>query len=268
MIRIIHTLGGCGGTLLSRCIGVLPGVALLSEINPASVKLFPEFDPLCQDRKWFQLLDPAEADQFSTIDLGIARNFQELIEVFHTRAVAASRHLVLRDYSYVNFIGVPFIPDPPCRLILRTALPNAISTASVAFIRHPVDQWVSLSKHAEVKAVLTPAIFCDAYAAFLRELGAEQVYKYEDFVQNPHGVLRAICHDLALPFDPSFIHRFHRFNWVTGDMTRHGDQSISAPVRMNLPTAVIAQFDASKSFEYVLRATSYVRPVMVQYPAW
>src|SRR5438045_9777481 len=37
MIRIIHTIGGCGGTLLSRCIGVLPNVALLSEINPCAV---------------------------------------------------------------------------------------------------------------------------------------------------------------------------------------------------------------------------------------
>jgi hypothetical protein len=49
MIHIVHTLGGCGGTLLSRCIGVLPGVVLLSEINPASVKLFSQFDPLYQD---------------------------------------------------------------------------------------------------------------------------------------------------------------------------------------------------------------------------
>ena len=47
MIHIIHSLGGCGGTVLSRCIGVLPDVALLSEINPGSVKLFSHISIRC-----------------------------------------------------------------------------------------------------------------------------------------------------------------------------------------------------------------------------
>jgi len=64
MIRIVHSIGGCGGTVLSRCLGILPGVVLFSEINPLSVKLFPHFDPLYQDRNWFQLLDRANCTIF------------------------------------------------------------------------------------------------------------------------------------------------------------------------------------------------------------
>ena len=90
MIRIIHTLGGCGGTLLSRCIGVLPGAALLSEINPSSVKLHKDSDPLYQDRTWLHLLSAAEAEYFSKKDLGIIENFRELIGVF-TIALAPRR---------------------------------------------------------------------------------------------------------------------------------------------------------------------------------
>ena len=134
MIGIIHTLGGCGGTLLSRCLGVLPGVALLSEINPASVGLFPAFDPLYQDCAWLHLLDAAEAAEFSKKDLCDIENFRQLVSVFYQRATATARRLVLRDYSYVDFVGVPYTATPPRRLLLRTALPHAVPTLSLIHI--------------------------------------------------------------------------------------------------------------------------------------
>ena len=127
MIRIIHTLGGCGGTLLSRCVGVLPGAALLSEINPGSVKLYPHFDPLYQDRTWLRLLGTTEADHFSKRDLRIIGNFRELVGGLHDRASAAARHLIIRDYNYIDFVGTPFVADPPRRLMLYTGLPPALS---------------------------------------------------------------------------------------------------------------------------------------------
>jgi hypothetical protein len=256
MIGIIHTLGGCGGTLLSRCLGVLPGVALLIEINPASVGLFPAFDPLYQDCAWLHLLDAAEAAEFSKKDLCDIENFRQLVSVFYQRATATARRLVLRDYSYVDFVGVPYTATPPRRLLLRTALPHAVPTSSIAFVRHPIDQWVSLCKHKQVRDVLAPSAFCDAYAAFLQEFGTQRVYKYETFVQNPHGELRAICDDLELPFDPSFIHRFHEFDCVTGDFTRLGE-TISAPQRKVLPPDLAAEFHSSASFRYVLAAAGY-----------
>src|SRR5678815_4875851 len=141
MIRIIHTIGGCGGTLLSRCVGVLPGAAILSEINPGSVKLYPQFDPLYQDRTWLHLLGTSDAYYFSKKDLGLAENFRELIGVFHDCARAAARHLILRDYNYIDFVGVPFVADPPRRMMLYTASPHGTPTTSIAVMRHPIHQW-------------------------------------------------------------------------------------------------------------------------------
>ena len=261
MIRIIHTVGGCGGTLLSRCVGVLSGVALLSEINPGSVKLYPQFDPLYQDRTWLHLLGTTEADHFSKRDLGIIENFRELVGVFHDRASAAARHLIIRDYNYIDFVGIPFIANPPRRLTLYPALPHALSTTSVALVRHPVDQWLSLSKHEHVRAVLKPSVFCEAYAAFLQEFGTKRVYKYEDFIQNPETELQAICSDLVLPFEPSFIERFHEFDCVTGDLTRLGEPAISAPKKKVLPPALIDEFRSSTSFRYILQSTGYADPI-------
>jgi protein O-GlcNAc transferase len=256
-LRIIHTLGGCGGTLLSRCIGVLPGVALLSEVNPASVKLFPAFDPIYQDTTWVHLLTKEDADRFSRTDLHEIENFRDLIQVFYDRATACDRQLVIRDYNYVEFIGLPFRTDPPRRLMLYAALPRAIPTSSVALIRHPVDQWVSLCKHQPPGSGVSPQEFCDAYATFLRELGETPLFKYEEFIDNPEDQLLVICRELGLRFAPSFRERFHQFDGVTGDFTRLRDQSISPPVRKVVPLEVMAEFRSSDSFHAILRKTGY-----------
>lgn len=250
-------MGGCGGTLLSRCIGVLPHVALLSELNPRAVKLFPQFDPLYQDRAWLRLLAANETAYFSQKDLSDCESFRELIQVIHDRANAAGRHLVIRDYNFVDFVGVPFVPDPHRKLMLYSALPHSLATTSVALVRHPIDQWLSLCKHEIVRSVLSPSSFCEAYAAFLRSLDAKRIYRYEDFVQNPDAELRAICRDLALPFDASFIDRFHSFDHVTGDMTRLFEQSILRPKRKVLPGALIDEFRSSPSFEFIVQAIGY-----------
>lgn len=257
LIRIIHTLGGCGGTILSRCVGVLPDVALLSEVNPGSVNLFPRFHPLFQDSAWLHLLDAAQSEYFSKKDLGMVDTFRELVGAFHDRATASGRHLVIRDYNYVDFVGVPFLLTPPGSLMLYPALPLSISTVAVAFVRHPIDQWLSLCKHWQVRDALTPAAFCEAYDAFLIALGTTRVYRYEDFVRNPATELRAMCRDLDLPFEASFIERFHHFDSVTGDMTRLRDRRISAPARSERFTEVRKEFRASHSFGKILLATGY-----------
>jgi hypothetical protein len=257
MIHLVHTLGGCGGTLLSRCLGVMPGAAVLSEVNPAAVNLFPHFDPLYQDEHWLHLLSPEDWTRFSPLDFTVPENFRDLAGVMHDRATQAGRHLILRDWNYIDYLGVPFNPQPPCRLTIYEALPDGVRTIATAFIRHPLDQWVSLCKHEELRPTLTPVIFCDGYLAFLRSLGSIPVRKYEDFVLNPEGEMRAICNDLMLPFEPEFLEKFHAFDAVTGDFTRLRETTISPPPKKPIPSGDLDKFHASESYEQVLRLTGY-----------
>jgi hypothetical protein len=250
-------MGGCGGTLLSRCLGVLPGVNLLSEINPASVKLFPQFDPLYQDRNWLRLLHASDLDRFAAMDLGQTECFRELIRVFHERAVAAGGHLVLRDYNFVDFVGVPYTSHPSRRLTIYSALPSHIPVRAVAFVRHPADQWSSLCKHQHVRTVLKPAWFSEAYAAFLREVEPMPRFRYEDFVERPAESLRTMCNELALPFDPAFSERFQQFASVTGDFTRQDDPSISLPPPKTFPPEILEEFRSSAAYVRVCRDAGY-----------
>lgn len=256
-IRLVYSLGGCGGTVLSRCLAVLPGVALLSEVNPESVKLFPTFDPLYQDSHWMHLLTPIDTEYFSHLDLAVTENFRALMRLLYDRAASTDRHLVIRDYNYVEFIGPPYRSDPPRRLMLREALPPGIPTRAVALIRHPVDQWSSLRKHVHAASALTPALFCDAYAAFLRELATTPIFKYEEFVADPERQLRAMCRELRLPFLSSFRDHFHEFDGVTGDFSRLRDPSISLPEKKSPPPETLDEFRASASYHSVLARTGY-----------
>lgn len=257
MIRLIHNLGGCGGTLLSRCLGVLPGVALFSEINPLSVNLFAQFHPLHQDREWVHLLEGQDHETFGSADLTQASEFRRLIQRFHHRCNDLSRHLILRDYNFVEFVGVPFVYDPPCRRNIYTALPGDVPTAAVAFLRHPVDQWASLCKHEQVAAVLTPAAFVRAYASFLDDLRGVPIFRYEDFVRDPCDELNRMCTVLHLNFDSSFIDKFAGFDNVTGDFTRHSETHISFPQPKCLPENVIREFLAAPDFERVMAVGGY-----------
>jgi hypothetical protein len=241
MIHLVHTLGGCGGTLLSRCLGVTPGAAVLSELNPAAVKLYPHFDPLKQDDQWLHLLDPAARAHFSQLDLTAAENFRDLI---------------LRDWNYIDYLGVPFNHQPPCRLTIYEALPK-VQTVAIAFIRHPLDQWVSLCKHEELRPTLTPVIFCNGYLAFLQSLGSIAVRKYEDFLVDPEGEMRAICDELMLPFEPDFLEKFHAFDAVTGDFERLRETTISPPQKKPIASDDLDRFHASESYAQVLRLTGY-----------
>ena len=139
---------------------------------------------------------------------------------------------------------------------MYAALPTAVPTRSVAFIRHPIDQWSSLCKHHEVLH-LTPSDFCNAYVAFLRELGDIPIHKYESFVERPESCLQAICDDLSLPFDPGFSERFQSYDYVTGDFSRHQEKSISAPARRSIQPQALEEFHTCATYKLILSATGY-----------
>jgi hypothetical protein len=256
-ISLVHSLGGCGGTLLSRCLGVLPNVALFSEVNPLAVHLFPQFCPLYQDKNWNHLLTPAELDRFSALDLADPANFSRLVAALRKRALQQNRFLVLRDYNYAEFIGIPFFDNPPGAFRIYDALPAGMPVVAIALIRHPIAQWRSLCKRANVAAVLNPERFCSAYLAFLTQLGAKAVFQYETFVREPEAGMRRICRELRLPFDPAFIQRFHEFQNITGDFSRHHEYVIAQSGARHLSPEIIRCFRASRAYQRILSITGY-----------
>ena len=52
-LRLLHHMARSGGTLISKCLGCMSGVLLLSEIHPLGTN---HFNPLVQAQRWYGLL--------------------------------------------------------------------------------------------------------------------------------------------------------------------------------------------------------------------
>lgn len=237
---------------------MLPGVIVLSEINPLSVYFFEKLNPLYQDRQWLHLLSDPERERFSRLDLRDFATFAALMDVLEERATARGLTLVLRDYNYADFIGVPFIRCPPMRRVLCEAFSERQAAPAIGVVRHPIAQWTSLRKHVSARrSALSPAEFSAAYAAFAQDLGNTPVFRYEDLVNDPDKELRRICDCLQLPFDPGFRSRFYSFENVTGNLRRQADRTISNSANDEAPQEVVERFLACPALTEVAARFGY-----------
>jgi len=208
-IRIVRHLARSGGTLLSKCIGCMDHVTLLSEVHPADLRTT---SPVSQAHKWFDLINAKDLALWK-MRPPTAMQFVMLCE---TRARARGDMLVLRDWSHLDYIGVPFA-KPGYGFALAETLESVYEIKSVTTTRHPVDQFLSLLQLPIVAQRLEFDAYvhgCMRFAEYAHEHG---FYRYEDFTKDPDTVLRKICDELAMPFDAGYAEKWHAYTTITGD---------------------------------------------------
>jgi hypothetical protein len=209
----MHHMARSGGTLISRCLGCMSGVLLLSEIHPLGTA---QFNPLVQAQRWYGLL--------SSRDLAELRarrriGFVDAIELIHQRALDAGQRLVIRDWSHLDFTGVPFVAEPAYRLLTADALAGRFELRRICTVRHPLDQWLSLRGLAVVQGRLTLERYLAGYLRFAEQARAIGFLRYEDFVADPDAVTKELCRALELRFDRHFAERWSSYAFVTGDVS-------------------------------------------------
>jgi hypothetical protein len=106
VLRLIHHMARSGGTVISRCLGCMSGVILLSEIHPLGIR---QFNPLAQAQRWFGLLS---SHDLAALAARGQIGFADAIELIHRRAEECNQRLVVRDWSHLDFTGVPFVARP------------------------------------------------------------------------------------------------------------------------------------------------------------
>jgi hypothetical protein len=189
----------------------MQGVVLLSEIHPLGTRFF---DPLWQARTWFDLPDPRAvqaAAHHGRID------FAEAIGLIRDAAAERGSMLVLRDWSHLDFTGVPFVAEPAYRLLLAERLAARFDLLQLCTVRHPLDQWQSVRKLAVVQGRLSLDAFLRGYRRFAEQAATIGFVRYEDFLEDPRRAMAAICAQLAIPFDPTFIGKWPDYDRITGD---------------------------------------------------
>ena len=254
-VRLVHHMARSGGTLISKCLGCMPGVLLLSEIHPLGTN---HFNPLVQAQRWYGLLSSQDLTELK------ARGrvgFADAIELIRRRAEECSQRLVIRDWSHLDFTGVPFVARPAHRLLTAEALAARYELRQVCTVRHPLDQWLSLSQLAVIQGRLTLEGYLAGYRRFAEVASTIGFYRYEDLTNDPPGVMKALCGALQLRFDRTFAARWRDYTFVTGDVAggRGGNEIQPVPRRPAAPE-LLAALAASEDYRASLELLGYQHP--------
>ena len=213
-VAVVHQMARTGGTLVNRCLGSMHNILVLSEVHP--------LDPQCkitrQAAHWFQLLGEADKPWLRALS---ARDpleaFAEIVERLAERCSEQGRHLVLRDWSHLDVLGVPFVHQPPMQLLTERALRDRYELSQAFIVRHPLDQYASSASRPGMAPHLTPRRFAGAYHAFAQVAADHGFQRYEDFVADPDEELGVLCRLLRVPLDPNYRERWQAYDKLTGD---------------------------------------------------
>lgn len=272
--RLLHMMARSGGTIIAKCIGVMPGVVMLSEVHPAvpglmhtpatkknknALAVLWSFDPLRQADQWYSLLNQQDKDQVRAARRTLS--FEESIAIIERRARERGQALIIRDWCHLDFLGEPLIADPPGRFAAAEALDQRFRLIRAITVRHPIDQWLSMRNLPMLREEIAPEAYlrgCRRFAEHAVKLGFT---RFEDFAQDPRTHTRALCEKLEISFDPAFEQRWSAYKTITGDVGGSRAQTrISLPERRAVDAALLDRFAASDDYRAALDLLGYTHP--------
>ena len=219
-IRILRHLARTGGTLITKCLGSMEKVVVLSEVHPANLSVT---NPMMQAMDWFGLIDKQQVSRWRR--LGGANGgptMLQFVSMCETRASGRGDSLVLRDWSHLDYYGLPYT-KAEMGTGLRDSLGEAYEFVEACTVRHPVDQYRSLGK-LPVIGEIDWDLFLDGNLAFAKYAVECGFVRYEDLTRDPDGELKKLCSMLEIGFDPSYAQRWGGYEHVTGDTVNGGSE--------------------------------------------
>jgi hypothetical protein len=259
-VRILHSLSRSGATLVCRCIGCMPNIILLSEIHPlssrrASDKGEQSFDPLIQACYWHNILSPEDISEKQY-------NYIERIQLIVRGCNDNLKQLVIRDFTQIDFIGIPLRLEPSYYLRHARLLSDYFEVIPFALVRHPIDMWLSQRKMAPYFQRLTIDFFLDSYFEYAQQIQPFGFVRYEDFIEDPDKQMQIICDKLQIRFDKNFLINWTSYNKITGDTDQTNSRGAGINKIISLPRRPIQddtlnQFRANKKYWEALKILNY-----------
>ena len=207
-VIVLHNMPRSGGTLVSKCLAAMQSVVLLSEIHPDAQHAV-SFNALLQAQKWYGYLPELNHREHSLIDAVIA---------IAAKAAAEQKHLIIRDWSHVDYLGPPVTDTPSMQPALLQQLQGQIQLQQIQLLRNPLDAWLSFKRlDLAKKHQLSFAKFIRAYRCYAQATDSNCQLYYDDFLKHPVQQLRRVCEYCGIAFDPSFIDTWFDYTNITGD---------------------------------------------------
>lgn len=206
VVAVILNSARSGGTLLNRCLLTLPKSIVLSEVNPqigGKMKELEQHSISSQTSIWYGIEIKKS-------------NFREEFFQIYSYCQEKDLNLILRDWSFIDFWGNSTKTTETIGKsgVISFLQENGISFFCIAFIRNPIDTWISIGLH-------NPFKYFKSYWEYYLEINKNQIkiFRYEDFVLNPEIEFRELCKFLELPFSPNFVRDFYNQHNVLGDIS-------------------------------------------------
>ncbi len=202
-IIVMLSYARSGGTLLNRCMGSIPNTLVLSEINteaicPNSCRTIKE-----QAKKWYNINLKSKT---------FLANIKELYKYCNSH----NKTLLIRDWTFGSYVPSQYNNFQPTKsLATLKILSKNFPVISFAFVRDPIDVWLSLQD--------SPRTFYDKNLEFLHELSKSlienkiKIFKYEDFCKEPIKEMKKICRHTKIKYNKLFLD-YNNFTNVTGDI--------------------------------------------------
>ncbi|RAI00932.1 hypothetical protein DLJ53_17035 [Acuticoccus sediminis] len=227
-VAIVSHLASSGGTAISKCLGTMGGVTLLSEIHPMASLSMVSFNPLDQYRRWFGLSDTLKGEIDALANCGEAT----VVDILECLAVDAARRgtiLLLRDWSHVDYVAGGGLPPRRRPSLLELVAPR-MATSVLVTTRHPLDVWLSMvsSRFAKPEAI-GPVM--GGFRHFAEYAATNGFLTYEAFTEAPDRWLREATGRLGLPFDPTWSETWADYRTITGDSGRRSGDIAPRPRR-------------------------------------
>ncbi len=261
--NVLKTLGGCGGTIVSRALAA-SGALVLSEVNPRSANLFAgALNPIVQmNRDHFDLL-PEAWRGVDVHTLGAPNVFGAFMAALTD---ALEQPLLIRDYSYIDYIGVPFLWPRPVQACLSHALKPFGMIRSALLVRHPYHCLRSLLTHPPLADVLTPEDFVAGHIAFHEDNRNVPLFRYEDFIAAPERVVKALRGVLGLSVERGWSERLAEVTPLTGHRRAIDSTEIAAPLDRHDPE-LVARLEAVPGYEHLLELGGYAPKAALTRPS-
>jgi len=250
-IRIIHHLSCTGGTLFAKCLAAQPNTLLLNEVDPLSTILVntkkAEFTPT--DLIGLMRQADAQADQEVLADV-----FLDGLKVVKRHLTSKAITLIGRDHSHGKYLTGDVVKDRPS---FKDIVSREYDVISLVTVRHPIDSYLSLQKNGWDQHFSPSTLdeYCKRYLRFLDDMSNADVIRYEDFIDDPKGVMRQMCLILKISYNDSFVDIFDTFSF-SGDSGRSAG-SISKRARRDINDEILAEVDNSKAYAAVIKRLGY-----------
>ncbi len=241
-----------GGTVICRCLASMQDVVLLSEIHPLGTQ---KFNPIAQAQAWYDLLSDEDLESARSGRL----SFLEVMQLIAQRCSEHGRILVVRDWSHLDYTGVPFT-QPRYRSLLAEKLQPAFSLVRYSTVRHPLDQWLSMAQQAVFQERLGPARFLRGASRFAESARQTGFMRFEDFTRDNDTALRQLCAGLELEFDPGYREKWQAYTRITGDMLpgRSGSDHIAPLPRQAMDATEKRRFCSLPQYVSTINSLGYV----------